>query len=190
MAQQNRRVGKLFGGALVLSSSLILFIACGSTESSGPTDGGAPDVAVQKEAATVMDTSMPVVDSATCDLSTDLTTSIPDAAIDDGGTRSTGLCLACVNQPATCKMYVDQCNMNCECKGIAGPVLQCIAAGGALTTCGAMALSVGPDAQQIGLGLLTCVQNNCAKECIPAALMEGGASDGSTDGSDTDGSDM
>jgi hypothetical protein len=189
MTQQKRRAGRIVGGAVVLSSSVMLFIACGSTSSSGPSDGGAADVAVQKETSTVADTSMPVVDSATCDLSSDLTMSIPDAAIDDGGTRSTGLCLQCVNQPATCKMYIDQCNANCECKGIAGPVLQCIAAGGQITTCGAMALSVGPDAQQIGIGLLMCVQSNCANECIPASLKEGGAGDGGTDG-DTDGSDQ
>jgi hypothetical protein len=188
MTQPKKRVGKILGGALVLSSSLLLFIACGSTSSSGPTDGGASnDVQVKMETgAMVMDTSMPVMDSATCDLSTDLTASIPDAALDEAGTRSTGLCLGCANQTATCKMYIDQCNANCDCKGVVGQVLECIAMGGSQIACGAMAAGISSDAQQIGFALLTCVQNNCADQCTPPSAKDGGG----TDGSNTDGSDQ
>ncbi len=177
------KAGRVLVGAVFVTGGCALFSACGSTASSTSDDGGA-DGAGLKETSTldtsVADTSASA-DSATCDLAVDLTTEIPDAALDEAGTKSTGLCLACANTAKTCKTQIDSCNANCDCKSIAGNVLTCIAKGGSQIACAAMAAGVSSEAQTIGYALLGCVQKYCSAECSPQALSDGGgdAADGS-----------
>lgn len=177
-----KNAGKILVGAVFLTGGCALFSACGSTASTATDDGGT-DGAIVKETSTV-DSYVPETstDSATCDLAVDLTTEIPDAALDEAGTKSTGLCLGCANTSATCKMQIDQCNANCDCKSVAGNVLTCIAKGGSQIACAAMAASVSSEAQQIGYALLGCVQKYCSAQCSPQALTDGGGSD-ANDGS-------
>ena len=177
-----KHAGKVLVGAVFVVGGCALFSACGSTASNGNDDAGSDGAAV-KETSTldtyVADTSS--LDSATCDLSADLTKEIPDAALDEAGTKSTGLCLACVNTANTCKTQVDNCNANCDCKSIAGNVLTCIAKGGSQIACASMAAGVSSEAQAIGYALLGCVQKYCSAECSPQGFMDGGgdSSDGS-----------
>jgi len=178
-----KHAGKVVIGAVLVAGAGALFTACGSTASSGTDDAGS-DGAGLKETSTVDTSVMDVtasMDSATCDLSSDLTTSIPDASLDDSGTRSTGLCLACVNSASTCKMQIDACNENCDCKGVVGDVLVCIAKGGSQISCAAMAAGISQEAQTIGYSLLGCVQKYCSDQCTPAQFKEGGASDAADD---------
>ena len=177
-------------GAVLVMSGCALVVACGSTAATDTSsDGGATDGASKDALAETSLTDVGSPDSATCDLSSDLTKEIPDAALDDSGTRSTGLCLACANQPSTCQSILQECDSNCDCKSIAGGVLTCIAKGGGETTCALMAAGVSMDAQLIGFSLLACVQTNCPDACTPqkpttdAGTDAGDASDDAGDGS-------
>jgi hypothetical protein len=184
-----KHAGSIFVGFVFVAGAGALFAACGGSQTTdnGSQDGGGAGQkdAIASETSTVDTTPIQtVMDSATCDLSSDLTTSIPDAAIDEAGTMSTGLCLACVNQASTCKSDIDQCNLNCDCKSVVGDVITCIAKGGSQLACAAMAAGISSDAQTIGYALLACVNQNCSKECTPpTATKDGGGADGS-DGSD------
>jgi hypothetical protein len=178
-----KNAGKILVGAVFIAGGCSLFSACGSTAANPTTDdGGTKDASLASETSTV-DSFVPEAsaDGATCDLSADLTKEIPDAALDEAGTKSTGLCLACANKASTCKAQIDACNGDCDCKGIAGDVLVCIAKGGSQIACASMAASLPPAAQQIGIGLLQCVQANCAAECTPAGLTDAGVKDAGQD---------
>jgi hypothetical protein len=156
-----KHAGKVVIGAVLVAGAGALFTACGSTASSGTDDAGS-DSAVVTETSTVDTSVMDVttsMDSATCDLSSDLTNNIPDAALDDSGTRSTGLCLGCVNTASTCKMQIDECNADCDCKSVVGDVLVCIAKGGSQIGCAAMAANISSNAQAIGYALLGSPQS-------------------------------
>lgn len=176
-----KNAGKVLVGAIFVTGGCALFSACGSTASSGTDDGGT-DGAVKETSA--LDTSVTDVavsmDSATCDLSADLTNNIPDAALDEAGTKSTGLCLACANTPTTCKSQIDACNADCECKGVAGDVLVCIAKGGG-QGCLVMAAGLSSNAQAIGISLLNCVNQHCSAQCTPQGFTDGGSTDAAND---------
>lgn len=124
---------------------------------SGPTDTGAPDVEV---------------DAATCDLSTNLTSGIPDASIADGAS-TTGVCLGCVS--AKCKTSVDKCNLDCTCKGLANTALDCYTKTPDPIACGAgfVSAKVPSSTRNIGISLFQCVAQSCKSECATGSFDAG-----------------
>ncbi|HVH44394.1 MAG TPA: hypothetical protein VM925_18705 [Labilithrix sp.] len=153
----------VLGACVCVGATALVVQACGSTEDvqqpvadSGPDviDSGEPDVVKVEQK-----------DSATCDLSADFTTKIPDAAIADGASTS-GLCLACTN--AKCKEQVDACNQNCRCQEVADEALTCYLQNTANPyVCGAQVGGAGADdeTRTIAINLIVCVNSSCTKEC-------------------------
>lgn len=140
---------------------------CGETETtSTPADAGI-DVADsgRKEAAPPIEE-----DASPCDTTADFTKQIPDAAIADGAS-TTGICVACAQK--NCKQYIDDCNKNCECQGLAADALECYAkSSGDLVGCLGKFASSTPSkqTQQTGVGLFTCLNGSCKDECQTEAL--------------------
>jgi hypothetical protein len=161
----------LVTGAVGLIAASFLIEACGETETpKTASDAGTADVVVDsappKEAAAEED-------AATCDLSADFSTQIPDASIADGAT-TTGICLQCARNE--CDSELDSCNQDCDCQGFAGAALGCYLenAGASqqviIQKCGSQFLSVSGSTRQLGLGLVSCLQTNCKTECATDAL--------------------
>lgn len=142
---------------------------CGDTEetpattssadaSADVTDSGKKDVVTVEE------------DSSTCDTSADFTKQIPDASIADGAS-TTGACVGCAVK--NCKKYIDECNQNCECQGLAADALECYAtSGGDIVGCLGKFANASPSkqTQQTGIGLFTCLNGSCKDECQTEAL--------------------
>jgi hypothetical protein len=172
----------VLGSAFTLAVGLMG--ACGGTSDSNPSDAGAGDATLDVTPVVDATTDGPkdaAADSAKCDLSEDFTTKIPDASLDDGGPRSTGLCLACLKVTDNCKANIDQCNANCECKSIIGEVLTCVGSGTDPFSCAAKSgISPASPGAQVGIGLLTCAQKKCGDECIPSSLKDASL-DGTSD---------
>ncbi|HVJ89289.1 MAG TPA: hypothetical protein VM580_05755 [Labilithrix sp.] len=111
-------------------------------------------------------------DAATCDLSADFTTKIPDASLADGAS-TTGLCVQCANE--TCSTQVSRCNADCDCQGIAAETLDCFVKnpGNPLACAGSLA-NVGNSTRQLAFALVTCISAGCSEACATDALLDGG----------------
>jgi hypothetical protein len=166
------RIFVVSGGLALLAAALVIQ-ACGSTETVTPSaDGGGPDVVADK--APVKDTAPPDDDAATCDLSADFTSDIPDAAIADGASTS-GLCVQCAN--SKCAKEVDNCNLDCPCQGLAASALDCYLKNTAdPTVCAAGFIGSGIEqsTQNIGIALLTCINSKCKDDCATASFQDAG----------------
>ena len=161
------------GSVGLITTAAALQACSGDTEApAGPkvVDSGVADVVVvdsAPEAAPVNN------DAATCDLSADFSTSIPDASVADGATTS-GLCLACAE--SKCTDAVKACNASCPCQTLAGDAVGCFLtnAGKAqaqlLTICGASFAGVDSDTQTLGLAIVSCLNSKCPNECATAAF--------------------
>lgn len=173
------RIGYFF---LASSASLALVAvgleACGgdSTEATPTADSGS------EAAADVVVEAAPdaPADAATCDLSADFTTQIPDASIADGASTS-GICAGCVK--SKCAAQVEKCNKDCNCQGLAADALECFVKNGSsqagLLTCAAGFASVPTETRNTGIALFSCVNGSCAQECATSQFLDGG-----TDASD------
>jgi len=124
----------------------------------------------------------PVDSGPPCDTTADFTKDIPDAAIADGAS-TTGICVGCAK--VKCKTFVDECTANCECQELAGEALECFAkSNGDVLSCLGQFVSANPSkqTQQTGLGLFSCLQQDCTEECQTDAFTPdaggGDASDG------------
>jgi hypothetical protein len=157
----------VLGSAFTLAMGLMG--ACGGTSDSNPADAGAADATLDSVAppsdATTDAPKDASVDSAKCDLSEDFSTKIPDASLDETGTRSTGLCIACLKQPTTCQADITACNADCDCKALIGDVISCVGKGGNPFQCGAGLIAAPAKAREIGLSLLQCAQKKCPEQC-------------------------
>lgn len=164
------RIFLLAGSACFVAAAFVIQ-ACGDTEPvTGPETDAAADVADsgQKEAAP------PVVDddAATCDLSADFTTQIPDAAIADGSS-TTGLCVQCAN--AKCGKQVDDCNKDCPCQELAAEALDCYLKNTDNPfACAGNFAGVDQTTQQIGIALIGCINNGCKDECATEQFQDAG----------------
>ena len=160
----------LLAGSVGLVAAAFVIQACGETEpaAAGPeADSGADvvDSSPPKEAAAEED-------AATCDLSADFTTQIPDASIADGATTS-GICLQCAS--AKCKKQIDACNQDCTCQELAGEALECYLENSANPIlCAGNFAGVDNSTQQIAIGLLTCINSGCKVECATEAFQDAG----------------
>lgn len=180
-------------GLVVAASGLALAMmtaqGCGGTEE--VTDSGVADTSVAD--TSVPDTFVPPKDAGkdtapTCDPNADPFKNVQDASVGDSG-LTTGLCAACVK--AECKTEVDACMKDCECQGPIIKVLECALKPGSsgitlqsLIGCTA-GLDITASAQNSGLTIGACIQNECSRECIPAGLFDGGsdaAADAANDG--------
>lgn len=153
----------LFPGALVIE-------ACGGVESTSTPDAGATE-AGQKggDASEDPDAVVP----AECDASTDLTTGVPDASTADGATTS-GLCIGCIS--TACKNSLDECGTVCNCRAVVHEALACFGQGRTPVSCLTGTTTQPTSAtEQIGLGLLTCVQLSCRTECAASSFLPGDA---------------
>lgn len=138
-------------GALSISS-------CGGGSTGGDdaaADNTAPDA--QKEAAA--DTGVKDSGPGPCAVDADLNTlQIPDATIDGG--INTGVCWSCLK--GGCQMYINQCNMTCDCKQGVLDFLDCMGKGGTIQSCAAGLAAIDPNfALQFG----TCAYGNCQTQC-------------------------
>src|SRR5437588_9668241 len=115
----------LIGATVSLVAVMAGIQACGGDTSSGttPTDAG-NDVTLDTKPPPPPPPDDAGADSATCDLSADFTTKIPDASIADGES-TTGICIGCVE--AKCKKDLDSCNQYCPCQSAAAKALECYA---------------------------------------------------------------
>jgi hypothetical protein len=170
--------------AASLTSIVAAFIAqgCGETETAvGPDDAGTDVIdAARRDAPVVLEE-----DAATCDTSADFTNEIPDASIADGAS-TTGICVGCAKD--NCKKYIDDCNANCQCQGLAGQALECYAkTSGDIVGCLGQFANAKPSkqTQQTGTGLFSCIESNCKTECQTEALNPDGGDPGDA-GADAD----
>ncbi len=161
----------LLGGSISLIAAAFVVQACGDTEpvtTAPEVDSGADvvDSSPPKEAAPADE------DAATCDLSADFTTEIPDASIADGAT-TTGVCLACAH--VKCQKQLDECNQDCDCQGLAGDALGCYLANSANPLlCAGNFAGVDSNTQQIAIAAVSCINSGCKKECATEAFLDGG----------------
>jgi hypothetical protein len=175
---------RLFVLAASVTSLAAALIAqgCGETEETAvpSTDAGTDVTDSGKK-----ETAPPVEEDASpCDTSADFTKEIPDAAIADGAS-TTGLCVGCAQK--NCKKYIDDCNANCECQGLAADALECYAkSSGDIVGCLGKFANSSPSkqTQQTGIGLFTCLNGNCKDECQTEALNPDAGDAG--DGGDAD----
>ncbi len=165
----------LAAGSLGLVATAFVIQACGETEptNSAPVDSGA-DVIVDSGQS---DTAPPSDDdAATCDLSADFTTQIPDASIADGASTS-GICLQCAK--AKCKAALDDCNQDCPCQELAAEGLECFLKNSSNPlVCAGSFSGVDQNTQQLGFALLGCINSGCKEECATEAFLP---SDGGSD---------
>lgn len=159
---------------LGISTSIVLgataFLACGGGETvSEPIDSGADVVDAGPK-----DTGPDAQDSATCDLSADFTTKIPDASIADGATTS-GICMGCVN--TNCRKEVAACNHDCSCQNLANNALECYIKTQKLS-CAASFAGAGSSTQKLGIALFGCVNDSCQTECAVNSFIQDAGSDG------------
>lgn len=154
---------------------------CGDTEStSSPAADAGADVAADTGAK--KDSGPPgEEDAATCDLSHDFTKDIPDADIADGAS-TTGICVGCAT--ANCKKFIDECNTNCQCQGLAGQALECYAKTANVIGCaGQFANSkVTKETQTTAFGLFSCLNEACKEECQTEQFNDAGPTDGGDGG--------
>jgi hypothetical protein len=152
--------------------------ACGDTATTpaATTDaGGTSDVTTTPTDTGAIEEPAPSNDAATCDLSADFTTQIPDASIGDSGS-TTGECLACTKK--NCGDDINNCNADCPCQGLAGNALECyLQHQDNPTQCAAQFAGVNSTTQGIGLGLLTCVNSNCKAECATSRFTQDAGKD-------------
>lgn len=141
---------------------------CGDTET---TDTPSADAGADVTDSGKKDVVVPVEEDASpCDTSADFTTEIPDAAIADGAS-TTGICVGCAQK--NCQKYIDDCNANCECQGLAAEALECYAtSSGDIVGCLGKFASASPSkaTQQTGIGLFSCLNGSCKDECQTEAL--------------------
>jgi hypothetical protein len=152
------------------------FLACsGGTESTPSTDAGM-DVADTGPVDTGADVAR---DSATCDLSADFVTQIPDASIADGASTS-GICAGCIE--AKCKTDLDKCNHDCTCQNLANAGLTCyLAHSDDPTQCIGPFLSAPTSTRNIALGMFGCVNSSCQDECAVNSFLNDGGDGGDAD---------
>lgn len=153
--------------SLVAAALGLAIGGCGETEETpAPVDAGSDVVDSGKK-----ETAPPVEEDASpCDTSADFSKQIPDAAIADGAS-TTGICVGCAQK--NCKKYIDDCNKNCECQGLAAEALECYAkSGGDIVGCLGKFANSSPskETQQTGVGLFTCLNGSCKDECQTAAF--------------------
>ena len=98
----------------------------------------------------------------------DFTAEIPDASIADGAS-TTGICLECAKK--TCPTQIGECTQNCDCQELAVGALDCFLKNSTKSQlelfgiCGGKFGGVNPATQQLGFGLLTCINGGCKTEC-------------------------
>ncbi len=143
-----------------LAAAACTLQACSGGTESTPSEDAGVDAPVEAAKDTgVTDTGG--VDSATCDLSADFSTRIPDAEVLDGAT-TTGICMGCMK--SKCAKAVDGCNKNCSCQGIADKGITCYSkSGGDYAATIACIGSIPSDTKAI-LALLGCAQEQCGGE--------------------------
>ena len=165
----------LLAGGVGLVAAAFVIQACGETEpvTAAPEADSGADVV---DSSPPMEAAATDEDAATCDLSADFTTEIPDASIADGATTS-GICLQCAS--AKCKKEIDACNQDCTCQELAGDALECYLANSANPLlCAGNFAGVDTSTQQIAIGLLTCINSGCKVECATEAFTDGGTDAG------------
>ncbi|MBX3225472.1 MAG: hypothetical protein KF795_33510 [Labilithrix sp.] len=170
------RIIVVMGGVALVGAAFVVQ-ACGETEvAPEPVADAGPDVedSAPAEAAPPEDE-----DAATCDLSADFTTKIPDASIADGAS-TTGICLQCANDK--CKAQVTACNQDCPCQGIVGEALECYLknTSNPLVCAGSLA-AVDDNTRNLGIALIGCINSGCKDECATAALQPDGGADAGPD---------
>lgn len=172
----------------VLAASVTSLAAAAVAQgcSSDPETTPAVDAGADVTDSGKKDVVIPVEDDASpCDTSADLAKDIQDAAIADGAS-TTGICVGCAQK--SCAKYIEACNKNCECQGLAGKALECYAkSGGDIVGCLGQFASANPskETQQTGIGLFSCLSASCKDECQTDALTPDGgdAGDGGDGGS-------
>jgi hypothetical protein len=168
--------------ALLFTLTAVAIGACGTTARLTPVDAGpAPIVDAAKEAAPVVDAGLTCSDASAKDLP------VPDAAVADSGV-STGTCFSCLQ--ASCGTQLETCNANCECRGAILAFLSCAPTASdpqAAQACAIQAFTaVSGEASELGTAIGLCANRACRKECIPAALQDGGADLDASDSGDAD----
>jgi hypothetical protein len=150
----------LFGGGFAIQ-------ACGGTQSD---TAAAVDSGTDVVDATVKDTNAPDVKDAAppCDPNADFLKGIPDASLADGAS-TTGVCLGCAK--SKCSTELAACSKDCSCQGIAGDAIDCYVKGGSILTCGSSFATVSASTRNIGIGVFTCINGNCATECATSSLL-------------------
>jgi len=135
-----------------------------ATADSGPAETGPADTGPK-------DTGVDVFDAGPkCDPNVDITSGIPDASLADGAS-TTGVCLSCMK--SKCDKETKACAAECGCQKIAKDALDCylknsanpIACIGTLSGAGATSKT-----QEVGLGLIGCINSDCNDECAVSAL--------------------
>lgn len=171
----------LFAAATTLAAAAFAVQACSSSSEApaAPADSGS-DVTVV-DSAPPKEAAPPEQDSATCDLSADFTSSIPDASIADGATTS-GICLGCSHDK--CAKDLAACNEDCTCQNVAGSTLDCVLKNAGksyqeiATACGGAILSLDSNTQKLLLNLVGCLNDSCKTECaVDAFKPQDGGSD-------------
>jgi hypothetical protein len=159
-------------GAISLNAVAFVLQACGETEpaavSNSTADSGA-DVVDSGSAKPDSASSPADDDAATCDLSADFSTKIPDASIADGASTS-GLCLGCAK--ANCNAEVTACNQDCPCQELASSALDCYLKNTANPIlCAGNFTGVDTNTQQLGFAIISCLQDECKAECATESFV-------------------
>jgi hypothetical protein len=152
---------------------------CGETETTTtPGDAGTDAVA---DTGPKKDATPPAEDAEPpCDTTADFSKDIPDAEIADGAS-TTGICVACAK--ANCKKFIDDCNKNCQCQELAGDALECYAKTANIIGCAGQfaSSSITKETKQTGLGLFSCLNDECKDECQTEQFADGGPDGGIKD---------
>jgi hypothetical protein len=156
---------------------------CGETETTtSPGDAGA-DVAA--DTGPKKDATPPAEDAEPpCDTTQDFSKDIPDAEIADGAS-TTGICVGCGN--SHCKKYIQQCNLNCQCQGLAAEALECYAKTANIVGCAGQFASskITKETQTTAFGLFSCLNEACKDECATEQFADAGPDGGDAgDGGD------
>jgi hypothetical protein len=162
----------LVSTGVCLMAAAFVIQACGD-DSEGTTPAPVADSGADVVDSGPADTGPDVEeDAATCDLSADFSSKIPDASIADGATTS-GVCLQCAH--AKCGAELTACNTNCDCQDLAAKGLDCYLKNTSnYLVCASEFAGVGTDIQNLGLALIMCISSGCKTECATAALQPDG----------------
>lgn len=158
-------------------AALVMQACGGSSESTGTTTDAGNDTGLR-------DGRPDTGETLDCDPKKDYLKDIPDASIADGAS-TTGLCVACGR--AKCSKEIGACGANCECQDVAAGAIECYTQKQSLLACASTLTGVSEDTQKVGLALFTCLQTECADECVTSQFdPDSGTQDsGSDSGSDS-----
>lgn len=173
----------LCGSASLLAAGLSV-VACGGSEAtSKPGDDAGAQSADSGNQPAADGSTDAGGDPGTCDTSKDFLADIPDASLADGAS-TTGACIGCLK--TNCENVIQSCQVDCECRGFVGDVLDCYAKEQAdFQGCAIqVGLSKGTPSQKvmgIAMTMVACARTSCGSECaVDQVFPEDGGSDSGT----------